>query len=158
AVRHVGAKRRHLDLEGGLDGTRTEHLDDAKAGADGDGAPEEAAHLLRGGAGGDVVVLRRPAEQLVADAAAGPQRSVAGFAQPAHDINGKVAFGHALSIPQGDSRHSSFSTVFRFVGWGDTSRSAGATPRSCSPERPRGTAWRQRRHTDKSRRLPGGSR
>ena len=42
---------------------RAEHLDDAEAGPDGDGAAEKALHLFGPGVGGDVVVVRFEAER-----------------------------------------------------------------------------------------------
>ena len=74
-------------------------LDDAEAGADGDGAAEQAAHLLRPGVGGDVVVLRHQAQQLVAHAAAGPQRLVAGVAQLLYHLDGELTFRHGSPGP-----------------------------------------------------------
>ena len=73
---------------------RAEHLDDAEAGADGDGAAEELLHLLGPGVGGDVVVLGRQAEQLVAHAAAGPERLIAGLPEPLDDVDGELTLGH----------------------------------------------------------------
>ena len=75
-------------------GARAEHLDDAEARADGDGAAEEPLHLLGPGVGGDVVVLGDQAEQLVAHAAAGPQGLVAGLLQAPDDVDGEFALGH----------------------------------------------------------------
>ena len=52
---------------------------------------EEIANLVGRGAGGDVVIFRRDAEQLVAHAAAGPERFEAGGAQLLGDLEGELA-------------------------------------------------------------------
>ena len=94
AVRGVGAKRGDFDL---ARGARAEHGDHAERRADRQraAAAEEVANLVGRGAGGDVVVFRREAEQLIADAAAGPQRFEAGGAELVDDFEGEVALGVA---------------------------------------------------------------
>src|SRR6185437_16931836 len=67
--------------------------------------PDEVCRLFRRtiaigmGSGGDIVILGNQAEQLIADATAGPQRFITGIAQATNHLNGEVAFawrgGHA---------------------------------------------------------------
>ena len=98
AVGGVGAKRGDFDLAGRA---RAEHRDHAERGADRQraAAAEEVADLVGRGAGGDVVIFGHEAEQLVAHAAAGPQRFEAGRAQLLDDFQGEgalaVGVGHA---------------------------------------------------------------
>ena len=95
AVGGVAAEGGHFDHAGRL---RPDHRNHAEGGADGQraAAAEQRADLLRRGVGGHVVVLRRAAEQLIADAAAGPIGLEARRAQPANHFGGETAlfFGH----------------------------------------------------------------
>src|SRR5438270_229687 len=104
AVGDVGAEGGDLDFERAGGRARAEHLDDAEAGADGDGAAEQRLDLLGPGVGGDVVVVRLAAEELVADAAAGPQRLEAFGAEAADDVGGELALGHARDCPAAGGR------------------------------------------------------
>src|SRR5262249_27617407 len=90
----VRAECRNLDFQWLALLARTEHLDDAEAGADRDGAAKQPAHIIGPGVGGGVVVLGCQPEHLIAHAAAGPKGLAAGGAQPSDDIDGKVSFGH----------------------------------------------------------------
>ena len=74
---------------------RAEHLDDAETGADGQGPAKELCTCSGLGIGGDVVVLGDQAEQLIAHAAAGPERLMPGLLQPLHNGDGEFAFGHS---------------------------------------------------------------
>ena len=65
--------------------------DDAEVCADELGAREEGEDLVRGGAGGDVVVVGLAAEEFVADAAAGEVGGVAGVGEPFCQIGGGAA-------------------------------------------------------------------
>ncbi len=95
AVGGVAAEGGHLDRAGRL---RPDHRNHPEGGADGQGAAaaEQLADLLRRGVGGHVVVLGRAAEQLIADAAAGPIGLEPRPAQPADHLDGETAlfFGH----------------------------------------------------------------
>ena len=90
AVGGVGAERGDFDLAGVA---WAEHGDHAERGADGQRAAvaEEVADLVGRGAGGDVVIFGREAEQFVADAAAGPEGFEAGGAELLRDLEGEVA-------------------------------------------------------------------
>ena len=90
AVGGVAAERGHLDRAGRL---RPEHGNHAEGGADGHRAAvaEQLADLGGRGAGGHVVVLGRPPEQLVADAAAGPIGLEPRRLQSADHLLGKTA-------------------------------------------------------------------
>ena len=85
-------------------GARAEHGDHAERRADRQraAAAEEVADLVGRGAGGDVVVLGREAEQLIAHAAAGPQRLEAGRAELLDDFQGERALvggvGHGFRV------------------------------------------------------------
>ena len=72
-----------------------EHGDHAERGADGERAlvAEDGADFVGLGARGDVVILRREAEQLIADAAARPERLEAGGAELSHHVEGELALG-----------------------------------------------------------------
>ena len=56
---------------------------------------EDLADLLGQGAGGDVVVLRRNAQKLIAHAAAGPQRLISGGPEAANDVGGQIRGEHS---------------------------------------------------------------
>lgn len=62
--------------------------DDAEVSADELGAGEELEDLVRGGAGGDVVVVGLAAEEFVADAAAGEVGGVACVGEPPGEVGG----------------------------------------------------------------------
>ena len=76
---------------------RAKHLNHAEAGADGQGASKKLLHLFGNRIGGNVVILGNQAEQLIAHAAAGPERLKAGVLQRSHDRDGEFAFGHVFS-------------------------------------------------------------
>ena len=90
AIGGVTAEGRHLDHACRLG---PEHRNHSEGGADGQGAPvaEKLADLLGHGVGGHVIVLGRAAEELVADAAAGPIGLEAGPAQAANHLGGETA-------------------------------------------------------------------
>ena len=65
-----------------------QHNHDAKLAADGDGAVKEGFHLFGCGIRGDVVILWRAAQQMVAHTAADPEGGVAGLLQADDDVPG----------------------------------------------------------------------
>ena len=74
-------ERRHLeDLAPGAD------VGEAEAAADEPGPGKEGSHLVRPRGGRDVEVLRRPAEQEVADAAADQVRLEPRLVEPGEDL------------------------------------------------------------------------
>lgn len=89
-VAHVIAEGGDLDLPGPR---RPDQRDHAERGPQRQGPPaaEERADLVGLGIRRHVVVLRLPPEQLVAHAAAGPIRQVAGLAQPEDHVLGELA-------------------------------------------------------------------
>ena len=84
----VGAERGDFDR---LERLGPADRDHAERGADRQrtAAAEQLAHHIGQCARGDVVILGSPAQQLVAHAAAGKQRFVAGVAQPLDDFDGE---------------------------------------------------------------------
>ena len=95
----VGAKGGHLNLVMGfVRQARADHLDDAETRPDLDRAAKEFHHLFRPGVAGDVVVGRGQPQQFVAHASAGPIGHVPGIGQPANHIQGKLPFGHEISV------------------------------------------------------------
>ena len=65
-------------------------VDDAKAPADDEGAPEQRLHLLGRGVGGDVEVLRAQADEQVAHRAADDVGLVAGVGERRDDLDGAL--------------------------------------------------------------------
>ena len=83
-IGRVGAERRHLDLTAP---PRSDDGDHPKRRADGEcpRPPEQRANDIRPGRGGDVVIGRRPAEELVTNTPSGPQRLIPVGAEPIDD-------------------------------------------------------------------------
>jgi hypothetical protein len=92
-----------------------DHVHQAEAPADDEGAAEQRLHLLGRGVGGDVEVLRPQADQQVAHGAADDVGLVAGILERAHHAHGVVVeqlridavfFGrHLDATAQRDRRH-----------------------------------------------------
>ena len=89
AVVHVGAEGRHLDHLM-VATAAVDHVHDAEAPADDEGAAEQPLHLLGRGIGGHVEVLRPQAHQQVAHRATHHIGLEAGALQGAHHIDGPV--------------------------------------------------------------------
>jgi hypothetical protein len=104
----VGVGRLEQRAEGGhlddfvLAPAAEDHVHDAKAPADDEGAAEVLLHLLGRGVGGDVEILRPQADQQVAHGAADDVGLIAGVLQRAHHADGvfiqqggvDAVFGH----------------------------------------------------------------
>src|SRR5204863_8103568 len=86
---------------------------DAEAGPDLDRPGKYAGDLLRPGGGGDVVIGREEAEQLVADAAAGPEGFKARLAQSADDVHGELAVGHHVGSGRAERRQPPGAVITR---------------------------------------------
>ena len=71
---------------------------DAEMRADFVGPGKQRHHLFRAGGSGDVVVLRRVAEQAVAHATARKQRLVARRDEAAGKLGGGIACGHGPTL------------------------------------------------------------
>src|SRR5579871_4700280 len=78
---------------------RPNDFNDAKARSDLDRTPKKLANLFGTGVGGDIVIVRLMAHDLVAHASPSPQGFKPRFAQAAHHINRKFPLGHKRINP-----------------------------------------------------------
>ena len=88
-VAGLRAERRHLDLL-----IADQDDDHAELGPDLQRAPEQPHHVRRLGVGRHVVVLGRPAQQHVANAAARQQCLEAVLLEPLDDLNRRLLVAH----------------------------------------------------------------
>ena len=106
----VGAERCHLDPAAVL-----LHQYDAELGPDVASGPEELPHAVGRGVGGDVVVVRRLAEQQIAHAAPGQQRGVSRATQLADDGDGRVSRRRQVDC-EGERRLHARNDTVRWPG------------------------------------------
>jgi len=102
-VSAIGAECGDLELM-----TAIQDANDAEVRTDGDGAREEALHLLRACAGGHVIILCLDAEEHVAHAAAGVIGVVAGVAKTTDD-----AAGNGFEVGHGRKTLDRMNRIYR---------------------------------------------
>src|SRR5207247_8092833 len=90
----IGAKGCNLNFQVFFVLAWAEHFDHAETRAFCDSPAEESLDLVRNGVGGNVIVLGRQAEQLVAYAAACPERLMSRILELFDDRNGEFTFSH----------------------------------------------------------------